>query len=144
MNPCPCGRRGSKSLACSCTPGELRSYLGRLSGPLLDRIDLHVTVPALAFDEATGPPGEASAAVRRRVVAARHLASAGLHRASRPGADGQRLLRHAVDRLGLSARGLDRVLRVARTIADLAESEEVKAANLAEALSFRCCIGDTD
>ena len=71
MNPCPCGRRGSLAGACSCTPGEVRSYLGRLSGPLLDRIDLHVPVPALAFEEAAGPAGETTAAVRVRVAAAR-------------------------------------------------------------------------
>ena len=160
MNPCPCGRRGSLAGACSCTPGEVRSYLGRLSGPLLDRIDLHVPVPAVAFDEAAGPPGEATASVRVRVKAARErqirrcgalgrpassaaLAPAALRRAVLPGSDGQRLLRHAVDRLGLSARGLDRLLRVARTIADLNDSEELSYQNLAEALSFRRCVGDT-
>jgi len=160
MNPCPCGRRGSLAGACSCTPGEVRSYLGRLSGPLLDRIDLHVPVPAVAFDEAAGPPGEATASVRVRVKAARErqvrrcgalgrpasntaLAPAALRRAVLPGSDGQRLLRHAVDRLGLSARGLDRLLRVARTIADLDDSEELSYQNLAEALSFRRCVGDT-
>jgi magnesium chelatase family protein len=160
MNPCPCGRRGSLARACSCTPGEVRSYLGRLSGPLLDRIDLHVPVPALAFDEAAGPPGEATASVRGRVAAARErqvrrsggrgrsasnaaLPPAALRRAVLPGSDSQRLLRHAVDRLGLSARGLDRLLRVARTIADLNDSEEVSSQDLAEALSFRRCVGDT-
>jgi magnesium chelatase family protein len=160
MNPCPCGRRGSLAGACSCTPGEVRSYLGRLSGPLLDRIDLHVPVPALAFDEAAGPPGEATASVRVRVTAARErqvrrsfglgrpasnaaLPPAALRRTVLPGSDGQRLLRHAVDRLGLSARGLDRLLRVARTIADLNDSEEVSSQDLAEALSFRRCVGDT-
>ena len=159
MNPCPCGRRGSAVAACSCTPGETRSYLGRLSGPLLDRIDLHVPVPALGFDEASGPPGEPSACVGSRVAAARArqaarlqgrpasnatLASPLLRRAALPGAEGQRLLRHAVDRLGLSARGLDRLLRVARTIADLHDSEEVSASHLAEALAFRGCTADTE
>ena len=160
MNPCPCGRRGSLAWACSCTPGEVRSYLGRLSGPLLDRIDLHVPVPALGFDEAAGPPGEATAPVRLRVTAARErqvrrsgglgrpannaaLPAGALRQAILPGSDGQRLLRHAVDRLGLSARGLDRLLRVARTIADLNDSEEVSQQDLAEALSFRRCAGDT-
>jgi magnesium chelatase family protein len=154
MNPCPCGRRGSPTAACRCTPGEVRSYLGRLSGPLLDRIDLHVPVPALAYDEVSGPPGEPSAAVRRRVAAAREpqdrrgganaaLAPATLRRVARPSAEGHHLLRRAVDRLGLSARGLDRLLRVARTIADLSGSEEVRVSDLAEALSFRRCAGDT-
>jgi magnesium chelatase family protein len=160
MNPCPCGRRGSRTAPCSCTPGEVRSYLGRLSGPLLDRIDLHVPLRALAFDEASGPPGEATAAVRVRVAAARErqarrsggqtppvcnagLPPTALRRTARPGPEGLRLLRHAVDRLGLSARGLDRLLRVARTIADLADSVEVRAQDLAEALGYRRCFRDT-
>ncbi len=160
MNPCPCGRRGSPVAACSCTPGEVRSYLGRISGPLLDRIDLHVTVPALAFDEADGPPGETSASVRGRVAGARaaqgerwseggpvasnaRLPASLLRQVARPGPDGQRLLRHAVDRLGLSARGLDRLLRVARTIADLDDSEHVRSSDVAEALGYRCCELDT-
>jgi magnesium chelatase family protein len=159
LNPCPCGRSGVPRAACRCTPGEIRGYLGRLSGPLLDRIDLHVAVPALAFDEAAGPPGESSSAVRRRVVAARSrqaerakplksfpsnafLPSARLRQVVRPASDGQRLLRHAVDRLGLSARGLDRILRVARTISDLSDSEDVKTDHLAEALHFRRSLGD--
>ena len=160
MNPCPCGRRGSPAAACSCTPGEVRSYLGRLSGPLLDRIDLHVTVPALAFDDACGPPGEATSSVRGRVARARatqaarndrggplatnaRLPSSVLQGVARPGSDAQRLLRHAVDRLGLSARGLDRLLRVARTVADLSDADQVRSSDLAEALSFRCCDSDT-
>jgi magnesium chelatase family protein len=160
MNPCPCGRRGSPTARCTCTPGEVRSYLGRLSGPLLDRIDLHVSVQSLVFDEVTGPAGETSASVRDRVAGARDrqarrsggcgqgpvnaaLAPAALRRIVQPGTEGVRLLRHAVDRLGLSARGLDRLLRVARTIADLNDSEDVRAEVLAEALSFRCCMIDT-
>jgi magnesium chelatase family protein len=160
MNPCPCGRRGSPTSPCGCTPGEVRSYLGRLSGPLLDRIDLHVGLRALAFDEASAPPGETTAAVRERVAAARErqarrsggrdaptcnasLSPAALRRAARPGPEGVRLLRHAVDSLGLSARGLDRVLRVGRTIADLDDSEEVRKQDIAEALAYRRCVGDT-
>jgi magnesium chelatase family protein len=160
MNPCPCGRRGSPTAGCSCTPGELRSYLGRLSGPLLDRIDLHVLVQSLAFDEVSGRPGETTASVRGRVAAARErqalrasrsgvpatnaaLTEAALREAARPTAEGMRLLRHAVDRLGLSARGLDRTLRVARTIADLTASQEVRPQDVAEALSYRRCVADT-
>jgi magnesium chelatase family protein len=160
MNPCPCGRRGSPTTPCTCTPGEVRSYLGRLSGPLLDRIDLHVPVPSLAFDEAAAPPGEATATVRERVAAARErqahraggggppvwnagLAPAELRRAVRPGPEGVRLLRHAMNRLGLTARGLDRLFRVARTIADLDDSEEVRTQDLAEALGYRRCVADT-
>jgi magnesium chelatase family protein len=154
LNPCPCGRTGHPKLACRCTPGEVRGYLGRLSGPLLDRIDLQVAVPALAFDEVAGPPGEPSADVRLRVGAARarqvdrasscnslsvnaFLPITELRRVSRPDADGERLVRHAVDRLGLSARGVDRLSRVARTIADLSDSETVRAEHMAEALHFR-------
>jgi magnesium chelatase family protein len=154
LNPCPCGRTGHPKLACRCTPGEVRGYLGRLSAPLLDRIDLQVAVPALEFDEVAGPPGEPSADVRLRVSAARarqverisncnscsvnaFLPVAELRRVSRPDADGERLLRHAVDRLGLSARGVDRLSRVARTIADLSGTESVRAEHLAEALHFR-------
>ena len=139
LNPCPCGSAGTARLACRCTPGDIRGYLGRLSGPLLDRIDLHVAVPAPAFDEMAGPPAETTEAVRSRVVAARarqagraqpgnllypnaFLTPASLRKLVQPGAGGERLLRHAVDRLGLSARGLDRILRVARTISDLADS----------------------
>jgi magnesium chelatase family protein len=154
LNPCPCGRTGHPRLACRCTPGEVRGYLGRLSGPLLDRIDLQVAVPALEFDEVAGPPGEPSADVRLRVSAARarqldrasshnsfwvnaFLPVAELRRVGRPDADGERLLRHAVDRLGLSARGVDRLSRVARTIADLSDADRVRVDHLAEALHFR-------
>ena len=154
LNPCPCGRTGHPKLACRCTPGEVRGYLGRLSGPLLDRIDLQVAVPALEFDEVAGPPGEPSADVRLRVSAARarqvdrasshnsfsvnaFLPVAELRRVGRPDADGERLLRHAVDRLGLSARGVDRLSRVARTIADLSDADKVRVEHLAEALHFR-------
>jgi magnesium chelatase family protein len=160
MNPCPCGRRGSPTAPCSCTPGEVRSYLGRLSGPLLDRIDLHVPLRSLAYEEASAPAGEATAQVRDRVASARDrqarrtagaappvwnaaLAPAALRRATRTGPEGVRLLRHAVDRLGLSARGLDRLLRVARTIADLDGSDEVRPQDLAEALGYRRCVADT-
>jgi magnesium chelatase family protein len=159
LNACPCGRSGQPRLACRCTPGEVRGYLGRLSGPLLDRLDLHVSVPALAFDDVAGPPGESSAAIRARVIAARErqsarqspsnpqhfnafLPSAELRQVARPDPGGLKLLRHAVDRLGLSARGLDRVSRVARTISDLADSDRVREEHLAEALHFRQCLGE--
>ncbi len=158
MNPCPCGRLGAAS-ACRCTGADVRSYLSRLSGPLLDRIDLHVPVAALDFDEMTGPAGESTSVVRDRVLAARErqqrrqaatgavsnalLASRALRRVARPGPAGERLLRRAVDRNGLTARGFDRLLRVARTIADLAGRDEVTASDLAEALQFRPCLIDS-
>jgi magnesium chelatase family protein len=159
LNPCPCGRTGQPRLVCRCTPGEVRGYLGRLSGPLLDRLDLHVAVPALAFVEVAGPAGESSASVRERVASARErqsvrqapsnaqhfnafLPPAELRKVARPDSGGLCLLRHSVDRLGLSARGVDRVSRVARTIADLSESDRVKEEHLAEALHFRQCLGE--
>ncbi len=155
MNPCPCGRLGAAS-ACRCTGGDIRSYLSRLSGPLLDRIDLHVPVAALDYDEMTGPAAESTRAVRERVLAARErqrhrqaatgaasnalLASRALRQVAQPDPAGERLLRRAVDRNGLTARGFDRLLRVARTIADLAEREGVTLSDLAEALQFRACL----
>lgn len=159
LNPCPCGRSGVPRAACRCTPGEVRGYLGRLSGPLLDRIDLHAAVPAACFDDIAGPPGESSGTVRERVAAARarqagrswpsnsfrtnaFLSAATLRRVARPGPAGERLLRQAVDQLGLSARGLDRTLRVARTISDLSDSEEIRTEHLAEALQFRRSLGE--
>jgi magnesium chelatase family protein len=151
-NPC---RRGCPSLAqCVCTPGERQRYLGRLSRPLLDRIDLHVEIPAL-------PPGEmradgsaeTSSVVRARVSAARErqtkrflatsvrvngeMSARQVRRVCRLPADGERLLAAAVTRFGLSARGHDRVLRVARTIANLDGAAELSVAHVAEAIQYR-------
>ena len=154
MNPCRCGQRGSALRGCRCTPREARTYLGRLSGPLLDRIDLHVEVAPLGFAELDAPPAESSARVAARVASARRrqlarrartggaainaqLSPAALRRVARPPGEGQRLLRHAVDRLGLTARGHDRLLRLARTLADLAGRDDVAARDVAEALHFR-------
>ena len=158
MNPCPCGNRGAPRAACRCTPAGVRAYLARLSGPLLDRIDLHVPVPGLAFDEVCGPPGEPTARVLERVIAARarqasradrvgatsnsRLPPAALRAIFRPSGAIGVLLRHAVDRLGVTARGLDRLLRVARTIADLSDNNEVMERDVAEALQFRRGLGD--
>ncbi len=151
MNPCPCGHAGDPSGRCQCSSDMIARYTARLSGPLLDRIDLHVgvpRVPRLALARAA-PRGEDSASVRARVVAARErqLARAGRANAALGNADTERccalarndeaLLERAVDRLGLSARAYHRVLRVARTIADLDGAEAVATAHLTEAIGYR-------
>jgi magnesium chelatase family protein len=153
MNPCPCG--GSGSGVCSCTPRQVTSYRSRISGPLLDRIDLHVEVPAVQWSEMTGPPGEGSAHVGRRVRTARavqerrsrfpnaRLAGEALRQACPLDSEGEGLLSGAMKNLGLSARGHDRILRVARTIADLDGMESVGPGHVAEALQFRRCELDT-
>ncbi|ACO46779.1 YifB family Mg chelatase-like AAA ATPase [Deinococcus deserti] len=150
MNPCPCGHQGDPERACTCTPAERARYAARLSGPLLDRIDLRVTVPRLTVDELTrAPEPESSAPVRERVAAARSrmlarqgsrnadLAGQALrrHAALTAGADG--FARAAAGHLGLTGRGYDRLLRVARTVADLAGSDEIREAHVAEAVTFR-------
>ncbi len=149
-------RRGCRALAaCTCPSGDRLAYLGRLSGPLLDRIDIQVEVPAVPFRELGGaaPPGESSAAVRQRVIAARdpqrfrlgrtetrvnaRMTGRQVARYCPISAEGRQLLGQAVDRLGLSARAHDRVLKVARTIADLAGREHIQPEHLAEALVYR-------
>ncbi|HZY02903.1 MAG TPA: YifB family Mg chelatase-like AAA ATPase [Anaeromyxobacteraceae bacterium] len=150
MNPCPCGWRGDSRRPCRCTLQDLARYRRRLSGPLLDRVDLHVPVPpvpAAVLGEAGS--GEPSAAARARVERARglqmeregvpnaRLRGAALRRHASPDAAGRALLAAAVDRLGLSARAHERILRVARTIADLEGVEAVQARHLAEAIQYR-------
>lgn len=154
MNPCPCGMLGDPTLACSCSWDQVRRYRGRVSGPLLDRIDLHVEVPRLPVSRLEGlPTGESSASVRARVVAARRrqlerapatgarvnadLGPRALRSVARLDGASQRLLSRAVERLGLSARGYDRVRKIARTIADLEGRDVMTAADVAEAVSFR-------
>jgi magnesium chelatase family protein len=154
MNPCPCGQRGHPNKPCTCTPLDVNKYLGRISGPLLDRIDLHVEVPAVHYrDLAATAPEESSAAIRSRINAARalqqqryaadglfcnaHMLPTHLRAFCRLDAGGRQLLEMAVARLGLSARGYDRVLKVARTIADLAGAEAIGAAHVAEAVQYR-------
>ncbi|MEO8056301.1 MAG: YifB family Mg chelatase-like AAA ATPase, partial [Acidobacteriota bacterium] len=153
MNPCPCGHRGDPRRACACSPRDVARYRRKISGPLLDRIDLHVEVPALSSsDFGADGDGEPSRAVRARVVAAREvqrartgdprLVNAALsgrsgRAALKPTPDAKALIDRAVDRLTLSARGYQRVLRVSRTIADLAGKASVGAAEVAEALRFR-------
>jgi len=152
MNPCRCGFLGSRSRECICTPPQIAQYRNRVSGPLLDRIDLHVEVPAVAYrDMSSEETGESSAAVGTRVMGARdvqrtrspeiplnaRLPAVLLRKHCRLDAEGRRLMEAAVTKLGLSARAHDRVLKVARTIADLAAGERITRDYLAEAIQYR-------
>jgi magnesium chelatase family protein len=154
MNPCKCGWYGHPGNRCRCSPADVERYLGKLSGPFLDRIDLFVEVPALEYEElAARPRAETSADIRARVNAARALQSARfgpegprcnagmgqkeLQEHCALDAQSQALMKSAFDRLGLTARSYDRILRVGRTIADLEGSRNIEAAHLAEAVQYR-------
>lgn len=156
MNPCRCGYFGHPTKPCTCTPADVKRYISRISGPLLDRIDIEVELPSLSFEELAvkEAKAESSAAVRERVVRARRFAAQRLKDEAHIFCNAQLdaaairkycvtdqaaalLLQNAYDRMGLSARGYDRVMRVARTIADLDGSETIGAAHVAEAIQLR-------
>jgi len=150
MNPCPCGYLGHFSGKCRCTPDQVARYRGKISGPLMDRIDIHLEVPAVPQEDLLSQAaGEATDAVRGRVAAAHRvqierqgksnssLATREIERWCRPETAAEGLLRRAIVRLNLSARAYHRVLKLARTIADLARSEAIALTHVAEAIQYR-------
>lgn len=156
MNPCPCGFWNDPTRECRCTPLQIQRYVGRISGPLLDRIDIHIDVPAVRFRDLAGDPPhdtEDSAAIRERVIRARahqteRFRSEGIfsnaamtprliRRYCRMDADSEAMLERAMNRLGLSARAYDRILKVSRTIADLEGAREIQSAHVSEAVHYR-------
>lgn len=155
MNPCPCGYYNDPNKTCVCTPGQIQRYLNKISGPLLDRIDLQIEITPLSFQELSQKEkGESSAAIRERVIKARTIQSERyapykgihcnaqmhsklLHLYATPSESCLELLRQAMNRLQLSARAYDRILRVARTIADLEGSAQIETHHVAEAIGYR-------
>jgi magnesium chelatase family protein len=155
MNPCPCGYYNHPEKECTCPPGAVEKYLNRVSGPLLDRIDLHVEVTPVSFDQISSTrKNESSEEIRERVVRARDIQTERfkdfpeIHSNAMMPAEmvkevcqineaGKALLKKAMERLGLSARAYDRILKVSRTIADLAGTPEIRNEQLAEAIQYR-------
>ena len=155
MNPCPCGYYGDPTHHCVCTPGQIQHYMNKISGPLLDRIDIHCEIQAVPFAQLSQlNPGEPSANIRRRVIKARKIQEERfkpykgihcnammtekmLHEFAEPDASSLDMLRKAMERLKLSARAYSRILKVARTIADLEGSERVKIYHIGEAIGYR-------
>lgn len=155
MNPCPCGYYNHPTKECVCAPGMVSKYLNRISGPLLDRIDIHLEVIPVPFDKLSEtPPSEHSDAIRTRVIEARmiqanrfkevegvycnaQMSSKLLRQYAQPDVEGAKRLKDAMEKLGLSARAYDRILKVARTIADLDKSENITADHLSEAIQYR-------
>lgn len=154
MNPCPCGYLGHPAGKCRCTPDQIARYRGRISGPLLDRIDIQIEVPALSHDDLLRQPGgETSAAIQIRVEAARarqiarqgkpnaELGSKEIDSHCAPDAAGEALLKQAIARFNLSARAYHRILKVARTVADLAGDECIATRHIAETIQYRRLAG---
>lgn len=155
MNPCPCGYYGDPTHHCVCTPGQIQRYLNKISGPLMDRIDIQCEIAAIPFKELSkAQPGEPSANIRERVIKARaiqteryknvkgihcnaQMTEKMIHKYAEPDQESLELLRKAMERLSLSARAYSRILKVARTIADLAGSEKVETVHIAEAIGYR-------
>ncbi|MEM1227519.1 MAG: ATP-binding protein [Planctomycetota bacterium] len=154
-NPCPCGYRSDPRRSCNCTPPQIERYMGKISGPLLDRIDIHIEVPAVPFEELSErkASSESSQSMREHVVQARRrqsdrypegpvrynsqMTSRQIRRYCKLSSEGIALLRTSVESLGLSARAHDKILRVARTIADIDDSDDIGEVHLAEAISYR-------
>jgi len=155
MNPCPCGYFNHPEKECVCSPAIRQKYIHRISGPLLDRIDIHIEVVPVPFEKLSEQRnGESSAVIRERVIKARkiqeerfrgikqvhcnaQMSTSLIRRHCQLSSQGQTLLKNAMDRLGLSARAYDRILKVARTIADLDQSQEIRTEHLAEAIQYR-------
>jgi magnesium chelatase family protein len=155
MNPCPCGFYGCPDKECACTPFQIRKYLNKISGPLFDRIDIHIEVPALKISELTdeNTPGESSKTIRERIIKARDIQlerfkdvkiytnsqmnSRMIKKYCQLEPNGKQLLKNAIERFGLSARAYDRILKVARTIADLDGKNDIESQHIAEAVQYR-------
>jgi magnesium chelatase family protein len=155
MNPCPCGYFNHPDKECVCPPATVQRYLNKISGPLLDRIDIHIEIVPVPFEKISDKnPAESSEHIRQRVIAAREIqaerfkdeegvycnaqmSSKLLHKYAEPDKAGLTLLKTAMDRFNLSARAYDRILKVARTIADIDCSEKVLSTHLAEAINYR-------
>jgi len=155
MNPCPCGYYGDPTHHCVCTPGQIQRYMSRISGPLMDRIDLHVEVPVVPFSDLSKmSSGEPSSSIRERVIKARQIqeerfknhkgvysnaqmSERMIHKYAEPDEQGLAMLRLAMEKLSLSARAYSRILKVARTIADLDGTEKVQSNHIAEAIGYR-------
>ena len=155
MNPCPCGYYGDPTHHCVCTPGQVTRYLNKISGPLLDRIDIQITIQPVKFEQLSSlQRGETSEEIRKRVVAARkiqeerfrdypkvhcnaQMTSAMMRKFAQPSQENLKLLQQVMERFHFSARAYERILRLSRTIADLAGSEEIQREHLMEAIGYR-------